>query len=172
MKKTAVLLIQSNPTQSITCAGKCDPTQPNPWIHVRLWGRLGPRLLWRCLLCCSMLCHWATCVTLNWIHDKIPDFHLSGFEWNRKPDLAAKKPQRSGQINGLMVTSFLYIFRLNAGFAISYTVPVDKFSANRRNWRRAHSTAATWVASSRAGCKCVEALGRIIIRGPTHPQML
>jgi len=28
----AVLLIQSNPTQPITftCAGKCDPTRPNP----------------------------------------------------------------------------------------------------------------------------------------------
>ena len=25
-----VLLIQPNPTQPITCAGKCDPTQPNP----------------------------------------------------------------------------------------------------------------------------------------------
>ena len=28
-----------NPTQPITCAGKCDPTQPNPWMdptHVHL----------------------------------------------------------------------------------------------------------------------------------------
>jgi len=34
-----VLLIQPNVTQPITCAGKCDLTQPNPWMdptHVHL----------------------------------------------------------------------------------------------------------------------------------------
>ena len=37
-----VLLIPRNPTQPITCAGKCDPTQPNPWMdptHVHLCGK-------------------------------------------------------------------------------------------------------------------------------------
>jgi len=35
-----LLLIQPNPTQPITCAGKCNPTQPIPWMdptHVHLW---------------------------------------------------------------------------------------------------------------------------------------
>ena len=46
-----ILLIQPNPMQPTTCAGKCDPTQPNatqpnPWMdptHVHLWvnGRQG-----------------------------------------------------------------------------------------------------------------------------------
>jgi len=36
-----------------------------------------------------LLCRWAT---LKRISTKIPDFCLSGFEWNSQPDLVAKKP--------------------------------------------------------------------------------
>ena len=45
----------------------------------------------------KILCQCATRVMLKWIADKIPDFHLSDFQWNCQPDFVPKN-RWSGQI--------------------------------------------------------------------------